>query len=215
MKHALRVGLLVAVVLAASTCGAGRGEPFAEQYGSLEPGRYFTTKFEPTLSFEVGEGWRVHVAEEPTNFTIVRSQAEELTFANPTKVYHPTSPDKLVSAPERAAEWVSWFREHPYLETSKPELESVGGLEGERFDTTTSPPADYVSKRCGGDVSPWPVRSGPDECFDRQENIRVIVLDNVEGEAVLVVISAIEGATFEEFLPKAQGVLDTVEWQGA
>jgi hypothetical protein len=32
---------------------------------------------------------------------------------------------------------------------------------------------------------------------------------------VLVIICAAEGELFEEFLPKAQEVLDTVEWEGA
>jgi hypothetical protein len=32
---------------------------------------------------------------------------------------------------------------------------------------------------------------------------------------VLVIISATEGDLFEEVLPKAQEVLDTVEWEGA
>ena len=37
----------------------------------------------------------------------------------------------------------------------------------------------------------------------------------IEGKAVLVIIFAAEGDLFGEFLPKAQEVLDAVEWEGA
>jgi hypothetical protein len=37
----------------------------------------------------------------------------------------------------------------------------------------------------------------------------------IEGKAVRVIICAAEGNLFDGFLPKAQEVLDTVEWEGA
>jgi hypothetical protein len=110
---------------------------------------------------------------------------------------------------------ISWFRQHPHLNTS-PKLESasIGGVEGERLETTVSAPLDYDNEACGSHVPIYPVRSGNDECFVRQERVRITVLE-VEGKAVLVIISATEGELFKEFLPQAQEVLDTVEWQDA
>jgi hypothetical protein len=46
-----------------------------------------------------------------------------------------------------------------------------------------------------------------------KEKLRFIVLENIEGERVTIVMQAPAG-DFEEFLPKAQRVLDTVEWKG-
>jgi hypothetical protein len=211
----LGVGLSVAFVLAVNACGVGAGKPFSEQFGPIEPGRYQTTEFEPALSFEVREGWTVHIPEEPTVFTITQRAFNELTFASPQKVFDPNDPDELVPAPQDTANWVSWLRQHPYLKTS-PKLEpaSIGGVEGERLEATVSAPLGYDNKACGSHVPIHPVRSGNDECFTRPERVRIIV-SQVEGKAVLVIISAVEGDLFEGFLPKAQEVLDTVEWEGA
>jgi hypothetical protein len=210
----LRLGLLVALVLVVSACGAETGKPFSEQFSSIEPSRYHTTEFEPALAFEVGGGWTVHVPEEPTVFTITRRSFNELTFASPQKVFDPNDPDELVPAPQDLANWISWFREHPYLRTSpKLESESIGGVEGQRLEMTVSSPLDYDSESCGSHVPIYPVRSGSDECFLRQDRTRIIVSE-VEGEAVLVIISATEGELFEGFVPQAREVLDTVEWEG-
>jgi hypothetical protein len=216
VRKTLSLALLVTlIVLAVSACGGGAGKPFSEQFSSIEPGRYHTTEFEPALSFEVGEGWTVHIPEEPTVFTITQRQFNELTFASPEKVFDPNDPDELVPAPQDLANWISWFRQHPCLRTS-PKLESVsiGGVEGKQFETSISAPLDYSNESCGSHVPIYPVRSGNDECFTGPERVRIIVSE-VEGKAVLVIISAAEGDLFEEFLPKAQEVLDTVEWEGA
>jgi hypothetical protein len=216
MRKALNPVLLVTlIVLAVSACGGGAGKPFSEQFSSIEPGRYHTTEFEPALSFEVGEGWTVHVPEEPTVFTVTQRSFNELTFVSPEKVFDQKDPNELVPAPQDLANWIAWFRQHPYLDTS-PKLESatIGGVEGEQLETTVSAPSDYGSEPCGSHVPIYPVRSGTDECFLRQERVRLIVLE-VEGKAVLVIISAHQGELLEEFLPQAQEVLDTVEWQDA
>ena len=42
---------------------------------------------------------------------------------------------------------------------------------------------------------------------------RFIIVDVSEGETVIIQISAPTDA-FDEFLPKAQNVLDSVEWKG-
>jgi hypothetical protein len=46
-----------------------------------------------------------------------------------------------------------------------------------------------------------------------KEKLRFIVLEGVGGERVTIVVEA-PAADFEEFLRKAQKVLDTVEWEG-
>jgi hypothetical protein len=114
------------------------------------PGRYVTDQFQPSLSFEVGKGWEVSGLRQKPFFQIEREYQGGDSFVAlacnnaPTKVSAPTNPNKLVPAPE---DWVSWFQEHPYLETSEPMPASVGGGEGRRFDTKVSSlPEDYYSE---------------------------------------------------------------------
>ena len=47
-----------------------------------------------------------------------------------------------------------------------------------------------------------------------EEKLRFIVLENVGGERVTIGVEA-PAEEFEEFLPKAQGVLKTVQWEDA
>jgi hypothetical protein len=59
-------------------------------------------------------------------------------------------------------------------------------------------------------VPAWPASVGGGFAFLSGFKDRLIALD-VEGETVIIAAEASEGE-FEEFLPKAQEVLDTVEW---
>jgi hypothetical protein len=47
-----------------------------------------------------------------------------------------------------------------------------------------------------------------------KEKLRFIVLEDFGGERVTIVVEA-PAEEYEEFLPKAQKVLNTVEWKGA
>jgi hypothetical protein len=72
-----------------------------------------------------------------------------ISFNNPpVRVSDPRNPNKLVLAPK---DWVSWFQEHPYLDTSDPKPTSVGGVEGRLLATEASTlPEDYYSEDCLG-----------------------------------------------------------------
>jgi ribosomal protein L14E/L6E/L27E len=49
---------------------------------------------------------------------------------------------------------------------------------------------------------------------EKGEKIRFIVVDDIKGETVTIFVeSSPQG--FEEFMPKAQKVIETVEWKGA
>ena len=163
----LWVGLLVAALLTMYGCVSNtkpNAKPLSEQFGSLPPGKYVADKFEPAFSFEVTEGWEVSELQQKVFVEISRGIA--ISFNNPpSKVSSPKNPDKLVPAPEK---WVSWFQEHPYLKTSKPVPGSVGGVEGERFDTKVSfLPEDYYSADClGYGVPLWPLLEGHHWCAD-------------------------------------------------
>jgi hypothetical protein len=218
VAHTLRLGLLVASLLAVCACGGG-AKPLSEEAGSLPPGRYVADGFQPALSFEVGKGWEIQELQQKPYLGILREYKGgdyfvAISFNNPPpRVSDPSNPNKLVPAPK---DWVFWYQEHPYLKTSEPQPTSVGGVEGRRLDITVSTlPEDYYSEDClGMGVPLWPLLRGHHWCADEGYTDQAIVLDSIEGETVIIDIWSGSG-TFEKVLPDAKEVLDTVEWEDA
>ncbi len=220
VAYTLRLGLLVACLLAGCACG-GAAKPLSEAYGSLSPGtRYVTDNFEPALSFEVGKGWDLTDELQQKPFFELSREYEGgnhfvvISFNNPpSRVSAPKNPNKLVPAPK---DWVSWFQEHPHLKTSEPQPTSVGGVEGRRLDFKVSTlPEDYYSEDClGMGVPLWPLLRGHHWCADEGFTSRTIVLEGIEGETVIIDAWSSSGK-FEKVLPEAKEMLDTVEWESA
>jgi hypothetical protein len=221
VARTLRLGLLVAGVLAVYACGGG-AKPLSEEYGSLSPSRYVADKFQPALSFEVGKGWEVlptSELEQKSFFELSRAYEGgdyfvSISFNNPpARVSDPRNPNKLVPAPK---DWVSWFQEHPYLDTSEPQPTSVGGVEGRRLATEASTlPEDYYSKDClGVGVPLWPLPKGHHWCAEEVGFEQSIVLDGVEDETVII-DNWSDTESSEKVLPEGKEVLDTVEWEGS
>ena len=127
-------------------------------------------------------------------------------------MYEPFKTDapKLLDAPENL---VGWMRRHPYLRTSEPERVEVGGAKGERVDVVVEDlPEDYLSVTCGADcVDVWKSSSGLARGQYKEDESRVVVLEDVEGEPVTIVFGSRAG-DFDEFAPEARNVIDTVEW---
>ncbi len=231
MRERLSVLLMAAFLLfAASACGGGGdqgeggGDEQAKQqqakprklpeYGDLPPGKYVTDEFEPAFSFGVvGEGWVVGGAEERGVFDMrLGVEGPVISFANEQKVFDPSKPRDLiaVSAPK---DMVAWLRRHPYLETEEPEPVSVGGDKGTRIDAVVAD--DVPTSECGDNCLGLFMLS-PDifEVVYEKERERFVILEDVGGERVIIVAKT-RAADFEGFLPKAQKVLDTVEWEEA
>ena len=222
------LGLLFAFVLMLGGCGGGGGgggdqsdtpettEAAASpgtlpERGPVPPGEYRTEVFEPTVSFGVGEGWVIPGPEVPDSVALYAQDEAALGFSNVQNVFDPSKlPEEvLVPAPD---DMVAWIREHPYLDASEPAPARVGGVSGTQLDAVVSPaPRDYPQECPAPCVPGWDLSEGP-EAYDFLSGykVRLIVLD-VEGQTVIVDIEAPE-ETFEEFLPKAQEVLDTVKW---
>src|SRR5918998_757656 len=125
--------LVVVVVLALSACGGdekkAKARPLPEDPKALRPGPYRSEEFKPSLSFHVGKGWSSTPLEEASDaLQITRGQTAGLGFANVQEVYKPTrTVSQIVDAPK---DMVGWFQQHPYLQTSKPEPVTVGGVKG-------------------------------------------------------------------------------------
>jgi hypothetical protein len=231
--YTLRLWLLATCVLAVVACGGGGGaqaekeQPKAhaipQQPGkALAPGKYTTEVFEPRLSFEVGQGWAVSRIEGPDRFSIAWRNSgagydPTLYFHEaPSEVYSPRKPDEFAPVPA-PKKWVAWFRGHPYLEVGEPQAVSVGGVEGRQIVLSVDllPGEDYDSVWCGGSrsVALWPIHDGLAWCAAEGTVDQIIVLEDVGGKTVFLDLGA-EAGKFEDFVPRAEKVLDTVKWEG-
>jgi hypothetical protein len=187
-------------------------------------GQYVSNKFKPAVTFEIGEDWYLVPPETPGRVMfetvpeiVARQLGGQLVFTNPLIVFDPSnlSEPKELPEPENGQEWVSWFQSHPNLETSKPVPESVGGVSGMRIDVTCVPlPQEDASSGQELPCSPpFPIREGSILTPGGEVKDRYIIVD-VRGETVLIDVAAETEGKFDEFLPKAQKVLDSVEWKG-
>jgi hypothetical protein len=243
-KEAFGVGLLMVLILLLCACGGaqsqGRKIPednsFYTKAHRIPAGKYVTDEFRPAMSFRLGEGWRTgpdpndsygHHLETSHNIflsSISESGTSFLEFLVVPKVY------KVVSSYEAKAkpaptDMVTWLQNNPNLEAEKPEPVSVGGVKGKEFDAVASHlPQGYVN---GGyhafnqdepclplfQVIPAYAENSTYSLF-KNYKVRFIVLDDVQGKLVTISVLA-PAANFDEFLAKAQRVLDSVKWSGS
>ncbi len=128
---------------------------------------------------------------------------------NVEQVFDPSEPGQTVAAPD---DMVAWLQEHPHLGTEEPGRGTVGGVSGVQFDAIASEPK-------GVEFSPEPrvplfaMSGGETFWLGKSEKYRFIVLDDVEGETINIIFGG-PAVEFEEFLPEAQKVLETVTWEG-
>jgi hypothetical protein len=227
--HVLSLGLLVVlVVLVLSACGGGekkaKARPLPEDPKTLRPGTYRSEEFKPSLSFHVGKGWSSSPLEASDVLRIARGEAAglpfpSLTFLNAQEVYKPTKTGEpnVVDAPE---DMVGWFQQHPYLQTSKPEPVTVGGVKGLQFDVVLGDRPQYYIPTCTsmiGDqncVDLFRLSTGGPIFLAEGEKARAIVLEDVEGETVTIGFVS-PASEFGEFASETQKVLESVEWRGS
>jgi hypothetical protein len=222
----LSLGLLVVlVVLALSACGGGeekaKARPLPEDPKALRPGTYRSEEFKPSLSFRVGKGWSSSpiAYQEASDFLQIRwGQTAGLGFVNVQDVYKPTRTGSaiVVDAPK---DMVGWLQQHPYLQTSKPEPVTVGGIKGLQFEGVLEELPQTYSGTCTTIVrNPNCVdfirlSTGAPILLVEGDKAGVIVLEDVEGETVQIGFVS-PASEFEEFVPEAQKVINTVKWRG-
>jgi hypothetical protein len=224
VDRVLSLGLLVVlVVLALSACGGdekkAKARPLPEEPKALRPGTYRSEEFKPSLSFHVGKGWSSTSLEASDSLQITRGQTAGLGFFNVQEVYKPTRTGSanVVDAPK---DMVGWFQQHPYLQTSKPEPVTVGGVEGVQFDVVVGDLPQYYIPTCTSIVGNpncvdlFRLSTGGPILLAEGEKVRAIVLEDLEGETVTIGFVS-PASEFGEFAPEAQKVLDSVEWRGS
>jgi len=225
VRRALGLVMLAAlVVVALAACGGTEKEakprPLPEDDKALQPGEYRSEEFEPSLSFRVGNDW-TNVPPESSEFlAIQRGGMGGVYFFRVKEVYEPArmGMPNVEEAPKDPKGWVAWGRHHPYLRTSEPEQVEVGGVEGKRIDVVVEDlPEDYRG-RCGTNcVDIGRVEGVPplkNDIFAPEDAKERVTFLDVEGKTVTISITS-PAIVFDDFVPEAQKVLDSVEWRGS
>ena len=203
--------VILLIVVVAIISGGGNTVPSATAGARLEEGkRYTTDDFKPAFSFEVSERWTT-AGPEFRDILDIKHGGSTLAFLNVEEVFYASNTRETdrMPAPE---DMVSWFQQHPYLETEEPEPVTIGGAKGVYFDVVVTDLPEGYRPICGVPSLNLIGLSGGDVlCIPEEEKQRVIVLEDVEGETVTIMFGG-PAVDFEEFLPTAQKVIDTIEW---
>jgi uncharacterized protein YjbI with pentapeptide repeats len=184
--------------------------------------QYVTAEFEPALSFRVPRHeWRPSSSDTSDKRNLFLEVLEgpegsQLIFTNPSGVFDLSTPSepRLRPVPENADEWASWFQRHPNLETSNSVPVRVGSATGVQIDVTEVSARDTYPQECGDKpcVLLYPTSSESGMIIWEGGKHRFVIVD-VGSETVVIDVAAPEDK-FDEFLPQAQKVLDTVQWRG-
>ena len=207
------------MILALSGCGSGSAQqeeakprPLpAEEGQALRPGEYSSGEFKPSFSFEVPKGWSTSELIPPDTFSLsTQGETKGMGFTMFIKEIYKPGTQKVVKAPD---DMVGWFEHHPYLKTSAPEGVTVGGVEGKQIDVTLEAPEDYYGQCGSGDcMDMWMLSTGEALWFVEEAKVRLVILEDVEGNTVIIDIGS-SPAEFNEFMPEAQNVLDSIKWR--
>jgi hypothetical protein len=228
VRSALGAGMLAIVMLVLTACGGGSSAqeekadkvhhiPEDSQTYEGEPlpaGRYATDEFKPAMSFSLAKGWSRGGPELPDIWDLrdLENDAFWVVFSNAEEVYEPKGSKrvKIAPAPE---DMVAWLRANPHLKPDEPKPTSVGGEKGVQFDAIVTGAVE--TSLCPGcvDLPLFRYSDGETSGVEKGEKIRFIVLEDVKGQTVTIFVES-SPQSFDEFLPKAQKVIETVEWKG-
>ena len=188
---------------------------------NLSPGRYATNEFEPSVSFSVGKGWAINNPERADHFSIYsrdfadsdKEPGATFTFVNVRAVFDPQRPAEgnVHSAP---GDLVAWFQQHPGLDISKPAPTIVGGVSARRFDASVSSLSKERLDECPDCLPVFSLQYEEPVSIINGFKQRITIVEGPRDETVAVILYA-PLDQFDSYLPKAQEVLNTVEWRGA
>jgi hypothetical protein len=231
-RLAVGVGMLMVMILAPTACGGRGGSPQQEEEKAnkvhripedsqwyegtpLPAGSYVTEEFKPAMSFRLGKGWIRGGTELRDAWDIrdIENAANWLGFLNAEEVYDPNRSGKLKIAPA-PEDMAVWLQENPYLKTEKPTSTSVGGEKGVQFDAIVAGAPKVPACPDCPDLGLFHESAGATWGVNKREKLRFIVVQDVKGQTVTIVVETTP-LGFEEFLPKAQKVVDSLKWGGS
>lgn len=194
--------------------------------GTLPAGRYSVSeRFDPSFSFELGEGWLVLRSSDPDSLRLGYvapgqevAQGKGLRFLTLREIFEPRKQagDVLFEAKPVPEDLVAWLQQHPYVGTGGLAPAEVGGVSGRQLDADVDVPEGNRDARAGGCAVPClpllrPGIGSVTYITEKGED-RFIILDDIEGETVIIIISAPAGK-FDEFAAEVRELLQTVEWK--
>ncbi|MBA3636127.1 MAG: hypothetical protein M3514_01300 [Actinomycetota bacterium] len=167
------------------------------------------------MSFTLSKGWARGGTElrDVWDLTDIENDAFWLVFASAEEVYDPDGSGELRIAPA-PEDMVAWLQANPYLKTEKPKPTTVGGEKGVQFDAIVSGAPEYPECTGCPDLALFYESAGATAGVEKGEKLRFIVLDDVKGQTVTIFVEA-SAPGFDEFVPEAQKVVDSVEWGGS
>lgn len=185
----------------------------------LSPGRYVTNEFEPSIEFSVGKGWAMNNPERKDHFSIYsrefaksdRETGAVLTFVDVQAVFDAQEPteDNIQPAPKNL---LVWFQDHPKLDISNLSPTSVGGISAERFDTRVSSLPKERLDECPDCLPVFGLQYGEPISIVKGFEQRIFLVEGLSGKSVAIIFYA-PPDQFDTYLPKAQGVLNTIAWR--
>lgn len=211
------------VMVAPTACSGGsaqgegaRARPLPEYPQVLRAGGYHTKVFKPSVWFSAGKGWALPCPLGADFACLSRGRREDtlFTFLNVHDVYKP-SRSRTVETEPAPDDLVGWFEQHPYLQPDEPETVMVAGVEGKQFDAVLKDLPDGFAGTCGSECLDLFALSDEDSwSLEEGHKNRFTVLEDVKGEQVSIVFAS-PAARFDELVPEAEKVLESVKWEGS
>jgi len=180
-----------------------------------EPKTFSPEKFKLPMSLDFNSDWQIGY-DLPGKFAIDNSHGFGLSFyvATDAKLIDPID-GHLIPFPE---DFLSWIKSDPDFDAIKSTPVIVAGIEGLQIDatpvwkSTTAKLKAFLS--LSGDISLNLSHGQPDgeNIVTDPEDWRFILLDNVNGERMLIILINQKGHSFEDAIGQSQKVLDTVRF---
>jgi hypothetical protein len=136
-----------------------------------------------------------------------------LTFVDVRTIFDAKEPteDNIHPAPK---DLLAWFRHHPRLDISNPVPTTVGGVPAERFDVSVTSLAEERLDECPDCLPVFGLRYEEPISVVKGFDQLIVLVEGSGGETVAIILYA-PPDRFDEYLSKAQGVLNTVSWGNA
>jgi hypothetical protein len=187
--------------------------------GVLEPGTYSVPNFDPPFDVDIADdGWvNVRASGGMVLFVDRTAPGDELVL------YQGAAPrtfdNKLVAGLGRSPrEFMTWLSQRADLDVTEPEAVTLGGLDGWQVDVTVLPDArnglgDCPTEPCVAIASGLDPAEMPSWTWElgiwAGAAYRLYALD-VDGQTVLVVMTAWDATTLDATVDRMQRIVDTI-----
>jgi len=169
--------------------------PFSLSAGTLVPGEYTTTAFQPPLAFTLDDGWRGLFPDDEDEVALEGPGGAFFAISRVSEVVDPTT-HSAVAAPD---DLMQWLTTHPQLTAGTPKEVTIAGLSAQAVDVTVT------------DRSELEIFAFPSGNLKIPEGVsyRCHVLQ-LDGPDLAIIIGA-PTAGFADAVERFQPVLDSME----